>query len=292
MAYYLPEGRIRVLMDLTCPQCRHTVSVSAPVTGGSTRCQNCGASIYLPEGHEAGSAGPPPDRRAGTAVRQPPGYGAGIASLVCGLIFFVPLVTQALAVGLGVYALIRLRGAEGRRAPAWAGLILGLSVGAGWSLLLAFSLARWAPLGGGRGYGYVSSGSVSAQEEESQARRLERIQDGLRRIGPALSAYRRDMGKWPGELDQLVPTYLTRPALDRIDPDRAPTDKRLVTFVPGLDPLNDPPERIVAYSVPVTPAWDESGQEPPEQCWVLLLNGQIKAVEADKLADVLANGYR
>lgn len=281
MAYYLPEGRIRVLMDLTCPQCRHTVSVSAPVTGGSTRCQNCGASIYLPEGHEAGSAGPPPDRRAGTAVRQPPGYGAGIASLVCGLIFFVPLVTQALAVGLGVYALIRLRGAEGRRAPAWAGLILGLIVGVGWSLLLAFSLSAW-----GRS-GYTATSYVTLADSVGQGKRLDRIRTGLERISYALSAYRRDMGRWPSDPEQLVPTYLAEAVLDQVDPDRSPTNKRLITFVPGVDPLADPPDRIVAYSVPVQS--DEFGERlASPQRWVLLLNGQIKALDAAEVEAALA----
>jgi hypothetical protein len=184
---------------------------------------------------------------------------------------------------------------EGRRAPAWAGLILGLIVGAGWSLLLGFSLSGWASLGVSTAYvtsGYGAAGYTSAQEAESEAQRLERIQDGLRRIGSALSAYRRDMGKLPDDLEQLVPTYLTRAVLDGIDPDRAPTDRRLITFVPGLDALHDSPERIAAYSVPVMGAWDESGRELPEQCWVLLRNGQVKTVQADKLADVLANGYR
>ena len=268
-------------MDLTCPQCRHTISV--PVSAGDrpVKCQNCGARVDLPESGEPEPVAPPTDPRTYMPAPAPPGYGAAIASLVCALIFFVPLVTQALAVGLGVYALIRLRGAEGRRAPAWAGLILGLIVGVGWSLLLAFSLSAW-----GRS-GYTATSYVTLADSVGQGKRLDRIRTGLERISYALSAYRRDMGRWPSDPEQLVPTYLAEAVLDQVDPDRSPTNKRLITFVPGVDPLADPPDRIVAYSVPVQS--DEFGERlASPQRWVLLLNGQTKALDAAEVEAALA----
>jgi hypothetical protein len=207
-----------------------------------------------------------------------------IASLVCALLFFLPLVTQILAVCFGALALVRMGKSGGRRGLAIVGITLGLLLGAGWGALLS-GLGAWQPGGGGMATGYIGTGYYGSPDQDRQAERSELIKSGLESISHAVSAYRRDMGRWPEDLGELVPTYLSQALLDRVDPDGAPEPMRLIVLVADVDPRADRPDRIVAYSVPVT--CDHTGKSfgSPRR-WVLLLNGQIEirdavAVEAE-----------
>ena len=282
-------------MALTCPSCRHPVEAPTDAGTAQVKCRNCGAWVQRTQ-LEADLAAVP----LAVAVQPPhtpmtPASGAAIASLICSLIFFIPLVTQALGLGFGIYALVR-RSRDGRRpAAAWAGVVLSLAVGLGWLLLLVnFSAmvggrATWTPYAGPyAGYG----GGRNWSEADKQARRRQRIEASLERIGEAVAAYRRDMARWPQRLDDLLPTYLSAKILNDIDPDRAATDKRLVTFLADVDPVNDPPDRIVAYSVEMK--YDNFGRElsPPQRC-VLRLNGQVEDLDTSVVEqDLVRRGHR
>ena len=111
-------------------------------------------------------------------------------------------------------------------------------------------------------------------------------QDGLvPRLPQKGSARGLSRYRWPDDLGELAPTYLSQALLDRMDPDGAPGPNRLIVLVADVDPRADPPERIAAYSVQVT--CDPTGESfRNARRWVLLLNGQIEirdavAVEAE-----------
>ena len=289
-------------MALTCPSCRHPVEPSAEDGAQRIRCGNCGAWVPV------APVATPPDTTPAAAVAvavaplaqpyQPsasPQSATGIASLVCSLIFFVPLVTQALGLGFGVYALVR-KAPDGRRPPAaWAGVLLSLLIGTGWTLLLVNFSRIVAGSGGvvtpyaGTPYGY---GGSDGSQADMQARRRQTIESGLERIGQALAAYRRDMRRWPQQLDALAPTYLSKKVLDDLDPDRGPTANRLVTFLADVDPAADPPEDVVAYSVRIE--YDDfRGRLEQPQRFVLRLNGQVEALKATAVEEsLLRRGHR
>ncbi len=280
-------------MELTCPQCRHVVTLDdAPAH--QPRCHNCGATIPAPPADGPTPAGPTSAAPGNGAVQAvapvgpPPGSGVAVAALVCALLFFIPLLPQAAAVVLAVYALVQLRSTEGRRAAAWAALILGLFVGAGWLLLVIGGLRAAFTGGAGYGTGYVVGPYAASATLEVHEGRLARIRNGLERIGAAVTAYRRDIGRWPQTLEDMVPTYLSNAVLDDVDPERASTERRLITLVPGVDPLGDPPDTIVAYSARVTIG--ESGEQlAAPRRWVLLLNGEILSRDAAEVEAAVAH---
>lgn len=285
-------------MALTCPSCRHPVEPSMEDGPQRVKCENCGAWVPV------APVTAPPDTTpvAAAPLAQPyqpsasPQSAAGIASLVCSLIFFIPLVTQALGLGFGVYALVR-KPPDGRRPPAaWAGVLLSLLIGTGWTLLLV-NFSTMIP-GGGRaatpymGTPYGSYGGSDRSQADKQARRRQKIESGLERIGQALAAYRRDMRRWPQRLDALAPTYLSRKVLDDLDPDRGPTDNRLVTLLTDVDPGADPPEKVVAYSVRIEYNDFRERLEQPQRL-VLHLNGQVQALKATAVEEsLLRRGHR
>ncbi|MCP4248620.1 MAG: hypothetical protein GY778_16360 [bacterium] len=268
-------------MSLTCPSCRHNVEAPADPGGGTVKCGNCGAAVPVtPPVVPAVSAGVP---IAPVQPEAPASGGAALASLVLSLVFFIPFVTQVLALGFGLYALMR-KAPDGRRPrAAWAGVILAVTVGMGWVLLMG-SFAFRSGAGGGyvavpyAGPGYGRGGvSVAAQADIG---RRDQAHSALERIGHAVAAYRRDMGRWPEQISELSPTYLSTHVLDEIDPDRTPSANRLLTLLGDVDPHNDPPERIVCYSVRLV--YDDLGEalRRPHRL-VLRLNGDIEALEAE-----------
>ncbi|MHC4064060.1 MAG: DUF4190 domain-containing protein [Planctomycetota bacterium] len=277
-------------MAWTCPSCRHPVEPPAEADAQRVKCGNCGAWVPL----TPVTAPPVPAPVAQPLVAsRPPQSGSAIAALVCSLIFFIPLVTQALAVGFGVFALVR-KSPDGRRpAAAWAGVILGLLVGLGWTVLL-INVSKMVT-GGGMAitpYATTQYGGYGSWGTDSQMRRRQKVVSALERIGQATTAYRRDMGRWPERMDLLVPTYLAMKVLDDVDPDRAATDKRLVTWLADVDPNRDAPDSIVAYSVRIKHNDFGERLQQPERC-VLRLNGQVEALPASIVEEKLARrGHR
>jgi len=221
-------------------------------------------------------------------VKPEPRHGDGlaVASLVCGLACFVPVVTQLLAVVFGLAALLRPRRRQRRPALAIAGLILGMLVGFGWVMLLTVSSVATVT-GGGVVTGYGGAADSPADE----AALNDHLQSALRHLGHALAAYRRDLDRWPPHLDALVPTYLSATHLEELDPDRAPTGRRLVTLVADVRFREDPPTAIVAYTVPVT--CDEFGEplSAPHR-WVLRLNGEVLRMASNRVDTELAERGR
>ena len=209
----------------------------------------------------------------------PRSNGFAIASLVCSLVIFIPLLPQVLAVVFGTIALTRNRPDGRRPGMAVAGLILGLAVGIGWALVLRVALL--APVGPA-GLPYTAGGAWQADPDESS----DHLRSALERVGAAIRAYQRDMERWPADMAELAPTYLSDRLLEQIDPDRAPTTRCLITLLPDVDPLNDPPDKIVAHSVRVD--YDEYGDKLPHpQRWVLQLNGEVLRKPAEAVDDDL-----
>jgi len=262
---------------ITCPSCRHSIEVPPDVDPQSVKCANCGARV-------PGAAEPTsvttftPQATAGETPGTRPSASA-ITALVCSLIFFIPLVTQVLGLAFGVYALTRRSAKDRARGAAWAGIVLSLLIGAGWTLLLVnFSTTL---TGGFRGtpYGGYWRGPTGHRETNECIARRTKIQSALEALDPALAAYRRDMGRWPQRLDDLTPTYLRESILDSIDRDRTPTAARLVTFLADLDPAHDSLDKVVAYSVRLD--CDDFGEKLNQpQRIVLLLGGQVATRDA------------
>ncbi len=268
-------------MVVTCPYCRHSVEESA----GTLKCDNCGSRLpgrSIPAISRPPQATPPIAVPAGVAdglPLSPPSDRVAIASLVCGLLFFIPLVTQLAAVVLGIVALAR-RAPHRRPALAAIGLLLGLLVGGGWSWIVASSItggagaAMWATYGGA-----YSSGGQDGESED--------LAILLERLGRAAAAYQRDMRRWPASPRVLAPTYLSPSVAQQVDPESASGDRRLVTWVTDVNPTEDDPERIVAYSVPVE--YDEFGQKlPAPACWVLRLNEEVLRLPPEEVKADLA----
>jgi len=250
------------------------------------RCGNCGGIVPSAATADVSALG----ATLTPSPVPPPRDSAAVGSLVCGLLFFIPLLTQALGLLLAVVALIRSAVAGRRPHPAaWAGLLLCLALGIGWGALLvsiftgprtvAVSATPYGPMAYGPStpYGPGDDSGTSCGEQFSSA---------MERIGAALTAYQRDMGTWPTGLDELVPTYLASSVADAIDPERAPGPKRLVTMVPGVAPHTDPPDRVVAYSERCER--DVTGQRLSRPTrWVLRLNGTFEPLDAGRAEALL-----
>jgi len=273
-------------MVLTCPSCHHPIEVSGIPAAGEIRCGNCGGLVP--------TAAPADVPALGAALSSspfpPPRNAAAVGSLVCGLLFFIPLLTQALGLLLAVIALVRSAVAGRRPHPAaWAGLLLCLALGIGWGALLVSIFAGTRTVAvSTTPYGSISYGPSTpyGAGDDPSAGCGEQFSSAMERIGAALTAYQRDMSTWPTGLDELVPTYLAGSVADAVDPERASGPKRLVTMVPGVAPHTDPPDRVVAYSERCER--DITGQRLPRPTrWVLRLNGTAEPLDAARVEALL-----
>lgn len=209
-------------MEHTCPSCRHVVPLGA---GGTGRCPNCGEIVVAPAAQRAGapSAAPgpadappvqPPGREARPVPAPPrltlpperPVRAVSIVALVCGLLFFLPFVPQALAVVFGLVAILRRRLPRERLAGAWVGLVLGCVAMAGWLVTCAWtrSTAFTATFAG---FGYLS-GPRGAVEDEAEAAKAEEWATRMERAARAVNDHRRDFRKWPASLEEMGGTLL------------------------------------------------------------------------------------
>ncbi|MFQ5490972.1 MAG: DUF4190 domain-containing protein [Phycisphaerae bacterium] len=207
-----------------------------------------------------------------------PSQKMAMASLVCALLFCIPVVPQALAVILGLIAL--LRGAQGR-GVAVAALVIALLVAGGWAVLLRSTIMRGSTTITATPWAGPGSPGPSPQVDQGK------IMSDLEQIGLALNAYVRDMGQWPDKLETMVPTYLTRRLVDRCLDD-GPDDEPIIRFISRIDPARDAPSRVVAFSARFDE--DRFGDRLVEaRRWVLLLNGEVHSVEAAKVESAVAN---
>ncbi len=260
-------------MQRTCPTCYHTVDVPDAVSDQSCRCPNCGVWVEV-----SPPVAPLTTPTANARSARHPGEGAAVASLICSLIFCVPVLAQVVAIAAGVAALVQMRHEGRRKGLAVAGIMLGLLFLGGWVFLIG--KAGWPGTTSIATRTYITS--TGRQTEVYEDVDAEQLRASLERLSAAVHAYRRDMGRWPARMDALSPTYLNLAVLDQIDPDRAPTANRLVTFEADVDPLHDRPDRVVAWSV----EWefDEFGNQVEEPLrWVMLLNGEVKTRPSSEL---------
>jgi len=126
---------------------------------------------------------------------------ASIVCLVCGLVFFVPFVTQAVGLVAGGIAVFRRRLTNERVAAAWVGIILCVGGLIGWTAGITWFLSnqRSGVFAGAGAFTVPATMSDQANEwmEPSDwETELERVYD-------AASAYRKDFGRWPASIDDL-----------------------------------------------------------------------------------------
>ena len=213
------RGKLSSMASLTCLACRHVVEVAE---GASGKCENCGAEVRPPPppftsvsasqprpaiAPPTESSHPPPATPAGA----PPGLvgeaapsqvrSASIVCLVCGLVFFVPFVTQAAGLVAGGIAIFRRRLNNERVAAAWVGIILCVLGLIGWTAGIT-SFLSFRGAGGFAGAGRFP-GPMAMPYEENEWGKTADWKTELERVYDAASAYRRDFGRWPGSIDDL-----------------------------------------------------------------------------------------
>lgn len=270
------------------PQARVTITWTCSICGTANeeatyRCARCGAS------------------RAVDLTPAARTDGLAVASFVLSLIGCVPIIPQALAVTFGALSLRRIRRASGRLTGAglaWAGVLLGLALGAIWLALAvpmiatgqwSYSFARsWGgPVGVPPGAGPMTIQDEGDEDENAFAE----VKEGIEGLSSSLNYYLSDFKRLPGSLEDLVPSYAQ--ADDLVYADGARTDCRF-HYVAGLDPKRDDPNSIVVYTEPlVRPPPDsgaygwagdprqqrlwKKGQAPPaEKRMVLMLNQETE----------------
>lgn len=297
-------------MDPLCPKCRH--AVPAPKDGyAGYRCDNCGHRWKADIG--------PPTTPQGTPTTPPPtsppagaSEGWAVASLVCGLVFFIPLVTQILAFVFGVVAFRRIEAGEGRASPrimAATGMGCALLAVMMWIWVGVFYMQAIRPmpaaatpapagtasapaalvrLGYSAGYAGVSPSSQipSGQVTDAELKAKELLR--------GLVMYRQDFRRWPKTFDDLIPTYLGRNALrlDKIDAfgrevNSAKSDEKLFNYVsPTPNSTTSERKQILVYSMRFD--FDDKGEKlEGAKRWVIWSNNVIEFVDEKSVADAL-----
>lgn len=208
------------MASLTCPQCRHVVEVA---DGAGGKCNNCGAAVRRPPppytptyaatapqppSADAPPAASQPQNRQSPAVSAAAGSTAGhtptttvraasIVCLVCGLLFFVPFVAQAVGLAVGAIAVFRRRAENERIAAAWVGITLCLLALVGWTAGLA-SLTRIRKAGI-----FTMPTPVYDSSDQPEWHKPMDWATELERLHQAASAYRRDFDRWPSSVADL-----------------------------------------------------------------------------------------
>jgi len=211
--------------------------------------------------------------------------GLGVASLILGMVFFIPVLTQVLAIALGAASLLRRLAAHPRRAQstaAWVGVVLGVFFLLVWAYLgmRLIALRRTVvpmPMPPYIATPYTSAAGVDIDlQAESQA-----MHRALDRVSVAIRRYRNDYRHWPHRTEDLASLYLPDSVAVLLVPRGAQAVPQL-WMVSGLDPDADPPDRIVAYSVQVQYDLEGKTLSAPHR-WVLRLDGRIELVPADEV---------
>ncbi len=276
-------------MEETCPYCRHVVSLPPKDANRAVRCGNCGATLPRPEARFAGvvpAAASLPSKPLSAAFAMPSQPdGLGVASLILGMVFFIPVLTQVLAIALGAASLLRRLAAHPRRAQstaAWVGVVLGVFFLLVWAYLgmRLIALRRTVvtmPMPPYIATPYTSAAGVDIDlQAESQA-----MHRALDRVSVAIRRYRNDYRHWPHRTEDLASLYLPDSVAVLLVPRGAQAVPQL-WMVSGLDPDADPPDRIVAYSVQVQYDLEGKTLSAPHR-WVLRLDGRIELVPADEV---------
>jgi len=288
-------------MAMLCPKCRHPVH--EPEIGSSRpRCPNCGHRLSPDIGPAAAVPGVP----AAPPGPVPAGASEGwaVASLVCGLVFFVPVVSQILAIVFGAVALRRLHRRPGQstaRVMAVIGMTCGLLAGLmwGWIGITFYPFFRTGPVAtvpatpGPVALGYASYTGV-ANAPQNRSGRVTEAKAKMKEVLQGLTEYRQDHRRWPQTLDDLIPTYLETATLHLENFDVFGRQTKPVADTEGLvryvRPPSDVPEsekkRILLYSMRFE--YDDEGQQVESaKRWVVWTNGRIELMEEQGVAQAL-----
>ncbi len=211
--------------------------------------------------------------------------GLGVASLILGMVFFVPVLTQVLAIALGAAALLRRPSAHPlreRSTAAWVGLILGVFfllvwVYLGLRLITLSQTVITMPMTPYIAMPYTgTTGGDLDLQVQSQA-----LHGALDQVSAAVRRYRNDYRRWPRRTEDLASLYLPDSVGELLAP-KGPKSAPQLWMAPGVDPDADPPDRIVAYSVQVHYDLEGERLSAPHR-WVLRLDGRIELAPADEV---------
>ncbi|MFQ5462835.1 MAG: DUF4190 domain-containing protein, partial [Phycisphaerae bacterium] len=175
------------------------------------RCPNCGSRTPPPQDSPSSAgelAGPAP---AGSPTATEPDSDpvgratASVVALVAGLMFFVPLVAQAIGIVAGAYALTRPRDSGARKGLAAVGLALSLAALVGWVLVFGTNFGVFS---GSSATVRVPSKPISAavgftKMEEAESLDPSVWRDVTGKVQQATVAYRRDYGRWPASVEEM-----------------------------------------------------------------------------------------
>ena len=205
---------------MTCPGCRHVVDVPS---GQTIKCHNCRTKIAAPSDFDAAHETPAPSTPPPTAMTPPlvpppvgdqsvaatmplgsPDTGdartqstAGIVTLVFGLLFFIPFITQVIALVVGCFALVTRKDSQ-RTTLVWVGMTVAALALIGWVAFFGTVRMSFRTTFVGRGMPYAQSGAQPEWE------RTDRIVATMERVQRAALAYHRDFGEWPDSPESLA----------------------------------------------------------------------------------------
>jgi hypothetical protein len=194
---------------------------------------------------------------------------ASIVCLVCGLVFFVPFVTQAVGMVAGAIAILRRRLTNERVAAAWVGITLCALGLIGWT-------AAISALRSMKGTGLFSMPTAMPAVDNEWSKPGD-WKTELETVYRAASAYHRDFNRWPASIDDLGGHSLRK---------GYPLLKEL-TFhpVPEAEALNF--DRLMIVSDVTQYDQDANDLLRPHRM-VLRLGGTIEVLPAEEVARLLA----
>lgn len=227
-ALVLPSGTAcgtSSVVEVTCSACRHVVEVEP---GRPGKCGNCGATVggappfsapaevawgldavppgppTTPPGHDEPGPGFAAGEAAALAGPVAVTRTASIVAFVCALLFFIPIVTQVVAITAALFAVVRARKPGERRALAWIGLAVAVLILPAWIFLIGLMNTSIATT---RAFIWVPPTAVATTTDLNKTSELA---DEMKRVARAAAAYRRDFDRWPQDVAALVGRSLPR----------------------------------------------------------------------------------
>jgi hypothetical protein len=195
-----------------------------------------------------------------------------VVALVCGLLVFVPVATQVVAILAGLYAILRPRKAGERVRLAWIGLVLGSAMLCVWIPLINWFVSAVST---SRPFAWPSPRVALEDDAWADAAAL---RTEMERIHAAAVAYHRDYQRWPEGVDELVGKSLPASFV--------PSAELTYRPVPQSQSLSHKWILIVSKPVP----YDSDGEPlAVEHRFVLTLGGKIELLPVETARELLAS---
>ncbi len=279
-----------------CPNCRTVVHAPLRTTPPASKPANGGGSIAdgskIPRQGEPdsgpttppGAPATPPTAPGAPTVPVPSSpvasaytqtsltRAASVVALVFGLLVFVPLLTQVVAIVAGLYAILRPRKARERVRLAWIGLVLGCTMLCVWILLI-----NWFMSAVSTGPRFTWPPPRVALEADAWADTAA-LRTEMERIYDAAAAYHRDYQRWPEGVDELIGKSLPASFVPSAD----------LTYRPVPESQSLSHKWILIVSKPVQYDSDGAPLAAPHR-FVLTLGGKIDLLPAETVAELLAS---